>query len=244
MAFVCFMALRTAWRPSLMVVLNVGGASCRRRTPAPQAPPMSVALATVAMRSRVTHMSLDLSGHATSRCSAHDSEATCLCDVDANRPRAVGCGSPGVCSPLQFAQTKVRPGPAASASRQVAGHVTNLVWASGSDSDDDSPEYLVAQRPFPLRDAPCAVNLSKVPGGPKISAARAAPTPTLHRQVANGQLGPDSVARCWIVWLRPRHRFPQFSHLGAQGPAHLRRSNQNLRPGSCLHRESRPQVWR
>ena len=51
-AFVCFMALRTAWRPSLMVVLNVGvGFLPATDACAAGTPPMSVALATVAMRS-------------------------------------------------------------------------------------------------------------------------------------------------------------------------------------------------
>ena len=83
---------------------------------------------------------------------------------------------------------------------QVAGHVTNLVWASGSDSDDDSPEYLVAQRNPPSRRTPCA-------GEPFEGARRtetvqpAARRATSTVRVANGQLGPDSVARCWIVWL-------------------------------------------
>jgi hypothetical protein len=111
---------------------------------------MSVALATVAMRSGVTRMSMAFP--ATRRRGAlHMTVGDLSVRVDANRPRAVGCGSPEFVRPTVCADEGAPRSRGERIGVQVAGHVTNLVWASGSDSDDDSPEYLVAQRnPLPL----------------------------------------------------------------------------------------------
>ncbi len=70
-ALVCFIASRTAWRPALIVVVKVGAGGFFAGTDAWAAgtPPMTVAVATVAVRILMMRI-VGLSCHAGPRCTA------------------------------------------------------------------------------------------------------------------------------------------------------------------------------